>query len=97
MLNHYSHILGGCFKEFFQGMDTNSLPAVLQVPKELNFILANRALELLAHYHFQLEPQQISTEEIPYFISAYLNRLTANSPEQSRGRPRTRVTISAGP
>ena len=86
MLNHYNHIVVGCFKEIFQGMDTSNLPAVLQA-----LILANRAPELSAHYGFPLEPQKISTEEVPDFISAYLNRPTANPPEHSsRGRPRTR-------
>ena len=51
MLNHYKCILVGCFKEIFQGV-----PAVLQALKELNFILANKALELSAHYSFPLEP-----------------------------------------
>ena len=41
MLNHYSHIVVGCFKEIFQGVDTNNVPAVLQALKELNIILAN--------------------------------------------------------
>ena len=44
--------------------------------KELNFILANRAPELSAHYGFLLKPCQISTEEVPDFVSAYLNRPT---------------------
>ena len=38
-----------------------------------------------------LEPQQISTEEVPDFISAYLIRPSANPPKcSSRERPRTR-------
>ena len=72
-------------------MDTNNLSAVLQALKELNFILANRAPELSAHYGFPLEPQQVSAEEVPDFVSVYLHRPTANATEHSsRGRPRTR-------
>ena len=54
MLNHYNHIVVGCFKEIFQTVDTNNLPAVLQALKDLNFILANRTPELSAHYGFPL-------------------------------------------
>ena len=91
MLSHYNHIVIGCFKDIFQTVDTNNLSAVLQAIKELNFILANRAPELSAHYGFPLEPQQVSTEEVPDFVSAYLHRPTANATEDSsRGRPRTR-------
>ena len=46
MLSHYNHIVIGCFKDIFQTVDTDNLPAVLQGLKELNFILANRALEI---------------------------------------------------
>ena len=56
MLNHYNHIVVGCFKEIFQEVDTNNLPAVLQALKELNFIVANRAPKLSAYYGFPLEP-----------------------------------------
>ena len=35
MLNHYNHIVVGCFKEIFQTVDTNNLPAVLQALKHL--------------------------------------------------------------
>ena len=52
MLNHYNCIVVGCFKEIFQGMDTNNLPAALQALKELNFILANKTPKLSAHYGF---------------------------------------------
>ena len=91
MFSHYSRIVVGCFKEIFQTVDTNNLTAVLQGLKELNFILANRAPELSAHYGFPLEPQQISADEVPDFISAYLHRPTANPVQHSnRGRPRTR-------
>ena len=78
MLNHYNSIVVGCFKEIFQEVDTNNLPAVLQALKELNFILANRAPELSAHYGFPLEPYQTSAEEVPDFISAYLSRPATN-------------------
>ena len=91
MLNHYNHIVIGCFKEIFQGVDTNSLPTVLQALKELNFILANRAPKLSTHYGFPLEPQQVSTEEVPDFVSTYLSKPIANPTKySSRGRPRTR-------
>ena len=91
MLSHYNCIVVGCFKGIFQTVDTNNLPAVLQALKELNFILANRAPELSAHYGFPLEPQQVSTEEVPDFISVYLDRPAVKSAEHSnRGRPRTR-------
>ena len=83
MLSHYNHVVIGCFKDIFQTVDTNNLPAVLQGLKELNFILANRAPELSAHYGFPLEPQQVSTKEVPDFVSAYLHRPTANSAEHS--------------
>ena len=46
VLNHYNHIVVGCFKEIFQTVHTNNLPTILQVLKELNFILANRTPEL---------------------------------------------------
>ena len=72
MLNFYNCIVVGCFKEGFQEVDTNNLQAVLQALKELNFILANRAPELSVHYSFPLEPHQISAEDIPDFVSAYL-------------------------
>ena len=91
MLSHYNCILIGCFKDIFQSVDTSNLFTVLQTLKELNFILANRAPELAAHYGLPLEPQQVSTEEVPNFVSAYLNRPTANSIEHSsRGWPRNR-------
>ena len=91
MFIHYNHILIGCFKDIFQAVDTNNMPAGLQALKELNFILANRAPELASNYGIPLEPQQVSAEEVPDFVSAYLNRPTANSTEHSsRGWPRTR-------
>ena len=42
MLTHYYRIVIGCFKDFFQAIDTNNLAEVLQALKELNFMLANR-------------------------------------------------------
>ena len=91
MLSQYNHILIGCFQDISQTMDTNNLSAVLQALKELNFILANRAPELSAHYGISLEPQQVYAEEVPKFISEYLSRPTANTTEHSsRGRPKTR-------
>ena len=91
MLNHYNCLVVGCFKEIFQAVGTNNLPVVLQALKELNFILANRAPKLSAHYGFPLEPHQISAEEVPDFVSAYLNRPATNPVKHSsRERPRTR-------
>ena len=91
MLSHYNHILIGCFIDIFQSVDTNNLAAVLQALKELNFMLANRAPELAAHYGMPLEPHQVSAEEVPDFVNAYLNRpTTCNIEHSSRGRPRTR-------
>ena len=54
MLSHYNHIFIGCFKDIFQSVDTNNLSTVLQALKELNFILANRAPKLAAHYGLPL-------------------------------------------
>ena len=91
MLSHYNCVLIGCFKDIFQSVDTNNLAAVLQALKELNFMLANRAPELAAHYSMPLEPHQVSAEQVPYFINAYHNRPTVyNIEHSSRGRPRTR-------
>ena len=56
MLSHYNCILIGYFKDIVQSVDTNNLAAVLQALKELNFMLANRAPELAAHYCMPLEP-----------------------------------------
>ena len=91
MLNHYNHIVVGCFKEIFQGVDTNNLQVVLQALKELNFILANRTPELSTHYGFPLDPHQTSTEELPDFVSAYLSRPATHLTDHSnRGRLHTR-------
>ena len=91
MLSHYNHIVIGYFKDIFQTVNTNNLPALLQALKELNFILANEAPELSAHYVFPLEPWQVSAKEVSDFISVYLHRFSTNSVEHSsRGRPRTR-------
>ena len=56
MLMHYNRIVIGSFKEFFQSINMNNLAEVLQVLKELNFVLANRAPELASHYNMELEP-----------------------------------------
>ena len=91
MLSYYNCILIGCFKDIFQSVDTNNLDTVLQALRELNLVLGNRAPELAAHYSMPLEPGQVSAEEVPDFINAYLNRPTAyNIEHSSRGRPRTR-------
>ena len=90
MLSHYNCVLIGCFKDIFQSVDTNNLATVLQALKELNFMLANRAPELAAHYSMPLEPHQVSAEEVPDFVNAYLNRPTTyNIKHSSRGRPST--------
>ena len=91
MLSHYNRIVIGCFKDIFQSVNTNNLATVLQALKELNFMLENRAPELAAHYSMPLEPWQISAEEVPDFINAYLNRPTIyNMKHGSRGRPCSR-------
>ena len=91
MLIHYNRIVIGCFKDFFQSIDTNNLAEVLQALKELNFMLANRALELAAHYNMMLEPCQISAKEVPDLVKAHLHHARAYNPEQSvRGRPCSR-------
>ena len=56
MLSHYNRIVIGCFKDIFQSVDTNNLATALQALKGLNFMLANRALEIAAHYNMPLEP-----------------------------------------
>ena len=56
MLTQNNRIVIGSFKEFFQSVDTNNLSEVLQALKELNFMLANRALELTCYYNMPLEP-----------------------------------------
>ena len=90
MLTHYNRIVIGCFKDFFQSVDTNNLAEVLQVLKELNFMLANRAPELAAHYNMELELHQISAE-VPNLVKAHLHHNAAYNPEHSiRGRPLSR-------
>ena len=87
MLTHYKRIVIGCFKDFFQ----SNLAEVLQALKELNFMLANRAPELAAHYNMLLEPCQISAEEVPNLVKAHLHHNTAYNLEYSiRGRPHSR-------
>ena len=91
MLTQYNRIVIGSFKEFFQHVNTNNLAEVLQALKELNFVLANRAPELALHYNMPLEPWQITAEEVPNLVKAYLNCTTAYNPEHSiRGRPHSR-------
>ena len=91
MLTHYNRVVIGCFKEFFQSVNINNLVEVLQALKELNFVLANRAPGLAAHYNMTLEPCQISAEEVPDLVMAHLHHATAYNPEQSiRGRPHSR-------
>ena len=50
MLSHYNQKLLGCFKDIFQSVNMNNLATVLQALEEINFMLANRAPELAAHY-----------------------------------------------
>ena len=91
VLGHYNRIVRGCFKEIFQLVNTNNLAVVLQAIKELNFMLANRAPELAAHYNMPLELQQISAEEVPKLIKAYIHCPTTYNMEQNiRGRPHSR-------
>ena len=72
MLTHYNKIVIGCFKDFFQSINTNNLAEVLQALRELNFMLANRAPELAAHYNMALEPCQILAE-VPNLVKAHLH------------------------
>ena len=91
MLSHYNRIVIGCFKDFFQSVNTNNLAEVLQALKELNFLLGNRVPELAAHYNMALELHQISAEEVPDLVRAHLYCNTAYNPEHSvRGRPHSR-------
>ena len=91
MLTHYNCIVIGSFKEFFQHVDMNNLAEVLKALRELNFILANRAPELASYYNMELEPRQITAEEVPNLVRAHLNWNTAYNPEHSaRGRPCSR-------
>ena len=88
MLTHYNRIVIGCFKDFFQSIDKNNLAEVLQALKELNFMLANRAPELAAHYNIVLEPHQISAVEVPDLVKAHLHCNAGYNLEYSvRGRP----------
>ena len=90
MLTHYNRIVIGCFKNFFQSVNTNNLAEVLQALKELNLMLANRAPELAAHYNIVLEPCQISAE-VPKLVKAHLHCNTAyNAEHRVRGRPHSR-------
>ena len=87
MLTHYNKIVIGSFKEFFQSVNTNNLAEVLQAPKELNFMLANTAPELAAHYNMPLEPCHI-TAEVPNLVRTHLHCNSAYNLEHSiRGRP----------
>ena len=91
MLTHYNRIVIGCFKEFFQSVNTNNLAEGLQALKGLNFMLANRAPELAAHYNMALELHQITAEEVPDLVRVHLHHNTAYNPEHSiRGRPCSR-------
>ena len=91
MLTHYNRIVIGSFKEFIQSINPNNLAEVLQALKELNFVLANRAPELAAHYNMPLEPCQITAEEVPNLVRAHLYFNTAYNPEHIiRGRPNSR-------
>ena len=73
MLTHYNRIVIGCFKDFFQSVDTNNLAEVLQALKKLNFMLGQWAPELAVHYNMALELHQISAEEVPDLVKAHLH------------------------
>ena len=91
MLTQYDRIVIGSFKEFFQSINTYNLAEILQALKQLNFMLANRAPELVAHYNMLLEPCQITEEEVPDLVRAHLHHNSAYNPEDSiRGRPHSR-------
>ena len=97
MLTHYNRIIIGCFKDFFQSVNTNNLAEVLQAIKDLNFMLANRAPELAAHYNMALELHQISAEDIPNLVKAHLHHTTAYNAEHSiRGSPALEVINTIG-
>ena len=87
MLIHYNCIVIGSFKEFFQHIDTNNLEEVLKALR----VLANRAPELALYYNMELEPRQITVEEVPDLVRAHLNQNTAYNAEYSAGgRPHSR-------
>ena len=91
MLTHYNRIVIGCFKDFFQSINTNNLALVQQALKELKFLLANRELELASHYNMALELHQISAEDVPDLVKAHLHHTTVYNLEHSiRGRPHSR-------
>ena len=91
MLTQYNCIVIGSFKEFFQHVNMNSLAEVFKALRELNFVLANRAPELASYYNMELEPRQITAEEVPDLVRAHLNRNTAYNTEYStRRRPCSR-------
>ena len=83
MLTHYNRIIIGCFKEFFQSINTNNLADILQALKELNFVLANRAPETCSTLQYALELHQITAEEVPDLVRAHLHCNTAYNPEHS--------------
>ena len=88
MLTHYNRSVIGSFKEFFQSINTNNLAEVVQAIKELNFMLANRAPLLVAHYNMPLEPHQITAEEVPKLVRAHRHCNSPDNLEHSiRGRP----------
>ena len=69
MLTHYNRIVIDSFQEFFQSANMNNVTEVLQALKELNFMLANRASELVTH-NMTLEPCQITAEDVPDLVTA---------------------------
>ena len=91
MLTQYNWIVIGPFKEFFQSVDMNNLSEALQALKELNFMVANRAPEIVYYYNMPLEPHQITTEEVPDLGRANIHHSSAYNTENSiRGRPHMR-------
>ena len=91
MLTHYNCLVIGSFKEFFQHVDMSNLAEVLKALRELNFVLSNTAWKLASYYNTELEPRQITAEEVPNLVRAHLNWNTAYNAECStRGRPHSR-------
>ena len=66
----------GSFKEFFQHINTNNLAEVLKALREL-----------ASYYNMELEPRQITAEEVFNLDRAHLNQNTAyNAKCSTRGK-----------
>ena len=80
MLTQYNCIVIGSFKEFFQHINTNNLAIVLKALREL-----------ASYYNMELEPRQITAEEVLNLDRDHLNQNTAyNAKYSTRGRPCSR-------